>query len=69
MTAEFTADGDARTGAPLLTLKGYPGVLSAVGFSAGGWRLLTACHRVGGMARVWDARPINRAFLRDPTRR
>jgi hypothetical protein len=59
---------DAKTGAALLTMKGYGEVLdilSAAEFSRDGTRLLTATGSLRGGAKIWDSRPVNRAFLNE----
>ncbi len=45
---------DARTGTPLLELKGHTGVVGGVAFSPDGTRIVTGS--ADQMARVWDAR-------------
>ncbi len=37
-------------------------------FSSDGSRILTVLGFYDGAVKVWDSRPVNRAFLRDPAR-
>ncbi len=46
---------DARTGTPLLELKGHTDAVFSVAFSPDGARIVTGSG--DGTARVWDARP------------
>ena len=45
---------DARTGTPLLDLKGHTGFVMSVSFSPDGTRIVTGSY--DGTAKVWDAR-------------
>jgi WD40 repeat protein len=50
----------ASTGTEVLSLKGHGSAVTSASFSPDGWRIVTSSH--DGTAKVWDARPLNRAF-------
>jgi WD40 repeat protein len=57
---------DARSGAELLTLRGHTAYVSDVAFSSDGQRLVTTA--ADGTARTWETAPINRAFIKSPSK-
>jgi WD40 repeat protein len=57
---------DARSGAELLTLRGHTAYVSDLAFSSNGQRLVTT--GADGTARTWETAPINRAFIKSPSK-